>query len=420
MTIDLQPMPMQEAQEFWRSKVPLSPGQFKRLSDEAKVQAFAISGIAKGDELATVMGAIQKAIDQGTSFAEFKNDCAEIIARRGWTGDAAWRVDNIFRTNIQTAYNVGRYKQMTDPDVLKSRPYWQYSAVNDRRTRPTHAALSGQVYPADHPFWQTWYPPNGYRCRCGVITLSERDVRQDKLTVRRDDPTGKLIEPVDPTTGRRMPARLLMPDPGFANNPGRSVWGGIVDAASKPGKWEAMPNLRGPEFYRRKALSNVKPADIADVDESALLPAGMSDDFYRQEFTKRYGEEKVLKDALGEPAIVSLRSFLLNKTPGAAEEWKFKKGGHGESIPLIEDILTEAFDVWLTPQKNADTGQIRLSKRYIGFWKTADRKRIGGLAVYEVVDGVFQGVTNFLPKAGGKFDLSYMERQRAGLLLYKK
>lgn len=420
MMIDLQPLPMIEAQEFWRNKVPLSPGEYRRLSDEAKVQAFAISGIAKGDELATAMGAIEKAIDSGTTFQEFKNDCREIIARRGWTGDAAWRVDNIFRTNIQTAYNVGRYKQMTDPDVLKARPYWQYSAVNDRRTRPTHAALNGQVYPADHEFWQKWYPPNGYRCRCGVVTLSERDVRQDKLTVRRDDPTGKLIEPIDPTTGRRMPARLLMPDPGFANNPGRSVWGGIVDASAKPGKWEAMPNLRGPEFYRRKALANVKPADIPDFKD-ALLPAGKGDEFYKAAFVEQYGQEKVAMDVINEPVILSLRSFLVDKTPGAAETWKFSKGGHGESIPLMEDMLTAPFEIWLTPQKNDTTGQIRLTKRYIGLWKTADKKRIGGLAVYEVTDGVFQGVTSFIPlKGSGLPDLSYVEKQREGLLLYGK
>ena len=31
----------------------------------------------------------------------------------------------IFRTNIQTAYNVGHYEQMTDPGVMKLRPVWQ-------------------------------------------------------------------------------------------------------------------------------------------------------------------------------------------------------------------------------------------------------------------------------------------------------
>jgi|GEM_PF-376732 len=121
-------------------------------------------------------------------------------------------------------------------------------------------------------------------------------------------------------------------------------------------------------------------------------------------------------------AILSLRAFLENKTPGA-ESWKFYKLGHGPSIPVMEEMLLAPYEVWLTPQKN-ESGQIRLSKRYIGFWKTADRERIGGLGVYEVVDGVFQGVTNFTPlkvkKGKALPDIGYVEKQRAGILLYGK
>jgi SPP1 gp7 family putative phage head morphogenesis protein len=335
--IDLQPLPMAEAQEFWRDKLHLSPGHFARIADEAKTRAFAVSGIAKGDELTTVFQAMQKAIDQGTTLEDFKRDCAAIFEKRGWVGQRAWRIDNIFRTNIQTAYSVGRYRQMME--VADSRPYWLYSAVNDSRTRPTHRALHGKVFRFDHPFWRTWYPPNGFRCRCGVVTLSQSEMERDRLTAETADPTGKLIEPIDPRTGNKMPARLLMPDPGFSSNPGKSVWGGVVDAADKPVQWDPMPGLKTAGDYRRKSLTNVKPGDIADLDETALLPAGKDDAFYKAEFLKRYGKEKVVRDVLGEPVILSLRAFLADKTPGAKELWKFDKLGHGTSIPLAEEML---------------------------------------------------------------------------------
>lgn len=412
--IDLKPLPMAEAQEFWRNKLPLSPGQFARLADEAKTRAFAVSGIAKGDELTTVFQALQRAIDEGTTLADFKRDCAAIFEKRGWTGMRSWRVDNIFRTNIQTAYNVGRYRQMME--VKDSRPYWQYSAVNDSRTRPTHAALNGKIFPFDHAFWKTWYPPNGFRCRCGVVTLSESEMKRDGLKAETADPTGKLFEPIDPKTGNSMPARLLMADPGFASNPGQTVWGGIVDAADRTGKWDPLPGLKTASDFRRKALENVRPGDIADLDEKDLLPSGKSDAFYRAEFVKLYGEEKVVRDVIGEPAILSLRSFMENKTPGA-ETWKFSKGGHGPTIPLMEEMLLAPYEVWLTPQKN-EAGQIRLTKRYIVLWKTTDEKKIGGFAVYEAIGGVFQGVTSFIPLAKGKISLNYVEKQRAGVLLF--
>jgi uncharacterized protein with gpF-like domain len=38
---------------------------------------------------------------------------------------------------------------------------------------------------ADHPFWDTWYPPNGFRCRCGVVTLSADNVRDENCKLKK-------------------------------------------------------------------------------------------------------------------------------------------------------------------------------------------------------------------------------------------
>lgn len=215
-------LPMEEAQAFWMDKVQIGAGQYSKLSAEAKSRAFAISGIAKGDELNTVFTALQKAIDRGDSFGKFKKECGGIFERRGWTGKRSWRVDNIYRTNIQTAYNVGRYKQLKEESSVF--PYWQYDAVNDRRTRPTHLAMDGRVWPADHAVWSTWYPPNGYRCRCSVIGLTRGQVERRKIKVEKEDITERLIEPISPVSGEKMPGRQMLPDIGFEHNPGKVYW----------------------------------------------------------------------------------------------------------------------------------------------------------------------------------------------------
>ncbi|WP_413462560.1 minor capsid protein, partial [Kingella kingae] len=44
-------------------------------------------------------------------------------------------------------------------------PYWQYVAINDKRTRETHRKLHGRVYAADDPVWGSLHPPWDFRCR---------------------------------------------------------------------------------------------------------------------------------------------------------------------------------------------------------------------------------------------------------------
>ena len=161
----MKPMPFAEALAFFKNLAVLSGPEFgalaAELGDYAKAQAFTIARIASADLLQDLYEAVGDAIEAGQAFGEFREGIDEIMARRGWAGLAPYRLDNIFRTNIQTAYSVGRYKQMTA--IASRRPFWEYDAVNDARTRPSHLAHDGKVYHHLHPFWDTWMVPNGYR-----------------------------------------------------------------------------------------------------------------------------------------------------------------------------------------------------------------------------------------------------------------
>ena len=215
-------MPMAEAQTFWKSKVPMSREDWDELVEAQRARSFMVSGLTRHDQISAVQQAIADAIDAGTTFEDFKAAIPDIIAQQNWSGI---RLQIIFRTNVQTAYNAGRYVQMQQ--VKESRPYWMYSAINDSRTRPAHRAMDGKIFPADHEFWNTWMPPNGYRCRCSVVTLSDREIERDNLKVEHEDPTGKLFEPTDFRTKSKMPARMLMPDPGFNQNVGKDWLTGL-------------------------------------------------------------------------------------------------------------------------------------------------------------------------------------------------
>jgi SPP1 gp7 family putative phage head morphogenesis protein len=197
-------LPMNEAVEFWMGKTPAERSDLNATAKSIRGKAFIVSGITDADMLQRVYDEIGRALSAGTSFRDFKKNLAGVWKKAGFTGGKAYRIENIFRTNMQSAYAAGRYKQMRR--VASRRPFWQYRAVGDQRTRQSHAAMNGLVFPADDPIWNTWYPPNGYMCRCKVRSLSARQVKKQGIKVEKGT---KVIMP---------------PDPGFRNNPGKTFF----------------------------------------------------------------------------------------------------------------------------------------------------------------------------------------------------
>ncbi len=49
----------------------------------------------------------------------------------------------------------------------------EYQTVGDSSVRPAHRLLDGVIKPKNHSFWNTHYPPNGYGCRCEVISTPD-------------------------------------------------------------------------------------------------------------------------------------------------------------------------------------------------------------------------------------------------------
>lgn len=165
-----------EALAWLRSRVPLSDSQWRALTQAARHRAITVAGLAQQAMVAEVQAALVRALSEGTTLADFVDQVGDSLTAAwvGSKGSPAARLETVFRTNVMSAYNAGRYAQATDPDVLTARPYWRFLATLDSRTAPQCRAAHGVILPASDPFWQTHYPPLHHRCRCVVQTLSER------------------------------------------------------------------------------------------------------------------------------------------------------------------------------------------------------------------------------------------------------
>ena len=67
---------------------------------------------------------------------------------------------------------------LKDEDIF---PNLEYRAVMDENTRESHAKLNGIIRPLRDDFWQKYFPPIDYRCRCTIRQHSKTAKITDKL-----------------------------------------------------------------------------------------------------------------------------------------------------------------------------------------------------------------------------------------------
>lgn len=195
----MKPVPFAEAIAWAVArKVVLPEVYYGEMQGVARSLSFSIAGVAQLSQLQAVLDSLVKETT-ASSFGEWK----AAVARGDIDLDLpAHRLENIYRTNLQSHYNRGRCEQQRR--VVDVFPYYMYDAVNDSRTRPSHAAMDGFVARADDPVWGTWTPPNGYMCRCRRIALTEKQAQR------------YLDKPLRPEQeAARRDALLNGPDPGW-------------------------------------------------------------------------------------------------------------------------------------------------------------------------------------------------------------
>jgi SPP1 gp7 family putative phage head morphogenesis protein len=197
-------MPPEQAIEFLRAKGLIVSDGWTDLWREAHARAFTVAQSAGFDILGDIHEALQQALEEGQTYEEFRRNIEPTLQAKGWWGKAIdpetgeitktypgtsrpvqygspYRLRLIYEQNVQTAYMAGRYRMMRA--AVNTHPFWQYTAVMDSRTRPTHRVMHGRVFRFDDVAWAVAYPPCGWNCRCRAVPLSQGDIDAEGLTV---------------------------------------------------------------------------------------------------------------------------------------------------------------------------------------------------------------------------------------------
>jgi len=166
---------IERAAELFRTKIGMTRENFNELVSQMKVRAFTVSYIESVDKIREIQNILVDIIRDGGTLRDFRQRSIGLI------NTTPWHLETVFRTNVQSAYGAAKWERVQSLKSLS--PYGRYSAVMDGRTRPQHAKLHGLVYPLNHPFWRSYWPPWDYNCRCHVKTLTQYEVERSNIKI---------------------------------------------------------------------------------------------------------------------------------------------------------------------------------------------------------------------------------------------
>jgi SPP1 gp7 family putative phage head morphogenesis protein len=142
-----------------------TPDYNKLAHLEANVYAF--SGAKNWQMLRDLTDAVKDT----TSFKEFKNKALTILDE--YQGNWLKTEYNAAIAGSQMASKWVDFQKgaaLRSPDDV---PLLEYRTMEDGRVREEHEILDNTTKPVSDPWWDTYYPPNGWNCRCTVIRLNE-------------------------------------------------------------------------------------------------------------------------------------------------------------------------------------------------------------------------------------------------------
>jgi SPP1 gp7 family putative phage head morphogenesis protein len=422
MAVTLQPLAPADAVRGFESKGYKLGFAWQDVWHEEHNRAFTVAKAMRYDILEDIRRSVDSAIRDGKTFGQFSNELTPILQAKGWWGrqrvtDPATgeskiaqlgsprRLRTIFDVNLRTSYAAGRWARIQR--VKEQRPYLRYVAVQDARTRPEHAEWHGTILPADDPWWETHYPPNGWNCRCTVQQLSKRDLDRYGYEVDDEAPAGSDVSWTNPRTGEVVSVPEGV-DPGFGYNAGVDYWRALTPGPA--GEARELPIIAPQEG---RSLAHLPPLPATRrAAANRLLPPGLSDSAYVDRFLKEFGGSAdtavPFTDKAGETLAISDRLFR-----DAEGRLKVTKRGRERHLLLLADAIKEPDEIWLQ-WTEYPKGELRLLRTYIARFDLAGQ-RDGGYALFRTGKDGWTGVTGFRPDRE-----SYLQNRRKGTLIYRR
>ena len=167
--LDISILASDEAQDFITTHAATLDSTFQKveMSDAMRRRLqrsdYIFSGMKTFHELNEAFPSLLDENGNRKSFERFLNDVQKID--KTYNSHYLRAEYNFVQSSAEMAAKWERFTEDGDRYNL------QYRTAGDGKVRPEHAALNGVTLPSSDPFWEEYYPPNGWNCRCTVVQV---------------------------------------------------------------------------------------------------------------------------------------------------------------------------------------------------------------------------------------------------------
>lgn len=226
------PGPPPEASRFLKNKGLRPSFSWQDVEPEEHAVSFTVAKVMEMDLLEAMKAEVQRAQDEGLPFKAFEKSWRANPRLADWWGKREMtdpltgevkevqlgsprRLRTIYNANIRSARAAGQWERIQR--TKEAFPFLEYRTGPSERHRPHHLDKAGLILPVDSPFWDEWFPPNGWGCKCWVRQVTKAEAARRGVSTT-PDVRDRLVP------NERTGDTSLVPvgiDPGWQRNPGQ-------------------------------------------------------------------------------------------------------------------------------------------------------------------------------------------------------
>jgi len=158
----------------------------EEMKEYLKKDAFIFSGLKTNAQLQEASSLLKDDSGHIRPYYLFEKDILKINEKYNLN-----YLDAEYQFAQASSQSAANWANLSDSD----RYNLQYRTAGDERVRDDHAALNGTTFPKSSAFWISYYPPNGWRCRCiAVLVLASKYPASDleKATAAAEKATTQI------------------------------------------------------------------------------------------------------------------------------------------------------------------------------------------------------------------------------------